>query len=529
MTPRLSNWKEESDLFEVVTGKMTEKEADKKVTEKKVNNKVVINPKLQEAMNELGGQVLAVDEALAPSTQEIQIMKKVNRLQLRLQKEKRKTTLEADKVAKENEKGDGKEDIKVQQEEVGVSSSAAMAKARKEAELRKKEEEAVKKKKVKEEFEDAVEYFYEQGINEEGIDLIIEEVGLDDFVYFIDEHHKKDCEDDDCEELNEERKARKMNVRTLKTTKKKAEEIKADKSDVVARSTPKDVLARARTSRAFKKRKLAKPADKKETPTPAKKTAAVVKQARKVTVKKSKIDYDGDKKLETPKQEHRGVRNKKITKAVAKAKPAQPKKPASKEGLRAKIKSAYEAGVKRHRKATQPVRVFHKGMKAGAKKAVKFAKDVKKVVSEEELLEKKKKPSVHDDYYDPMEDPTFDPHEAEATRGQSGRGTSGKMNVRKRYPVKESRDKAFDNVVAALRKKHGKDAVITKDSPKPKPPTEAQKKAAAAERKKRQDADNKAFAARAKKAGYKNPQDYANVVARYGSEDNYKKGRGLGT
>ena len=52
------------------------------------------------------------------------------------------------------------------------------------------------------------------------------------------------------------------------------------------------------------------------------------------------------------------------------------------------------------------------------------------------VLEKKKQPSVHDDYYDPMEDPTFDPHEAEATRGQSGRGTKGKMNVRKKYPVK---------------------------------------------------------------------------------------------
>ena len=36
-----------------------------------------------------------------------------------------------------------------------------------------------------------------------------------------------------------------------------------------------------------------------------------------------------------------------------------------------------------------------------------------------------------------MEDPTFDPPEAEATRGQSGRGTAGKMNVRKKYPVKE--------------------------------------------------------------------------------------------
>ncbi len=30
-------------------------------------------------------------------------------------------------------------------------------------------------------------------------------------------------------------------------------------------------------------------------------------------------------------------------------------------------------------------------------------------------------------------------------------------------------DEAFKNVVASLRKKHGDDAVITKDSPKPKP------------------------------------------------------------
>ena len=93
--------------------------------------------------------------------------------------------------------------------------------------------------------------------------------------------------------------------------------------------------------------------------------------------------------------------------------------------------------------------------------------------------------------------------------------------------VKEE-DKAFNTVVAALRKKHGKDAVITKTS-KPKPPSEAQKKKAAAERKKRQDAENKAYAARAKKAGFKSTQDYTDVVARYGSEDNYRKGKGLGT
>ena len=200
MKTRLSNWREESDLYEVVTGKMTDKEALKKVDEKKgINNKVIINPKLSEAIEEVGGEVVSVNEVLAPSKQELNIMKKVNLLQLRLQKEKKKTTQKAEQIAKDKEK---EEDIAVQQEEVGVSSSAAMAKAKKEAELRAKEEAAVKKKKVKEEFEAAVEYFYEQGINEEGIDLIIEEVGLDDFVDFVDFIH------DETIFLNEERKAR---------------------------------------------------------------------------------------------------------------------------------------------------------------------------------------------------------------------------------------------------------------------------------------------------------------------------------
>ena len=142
MKTRLSNWREESDLYEVVTGKMTDEKALKKVSEKKgINNKVTINPKLSEAMDEMGGEVVSVNEVLAPSKQELNIMKKVNLLQLRLQKEKKKTTQKAEQAAKQQE------DIPVQQEEVGVSSSAAMAKARKEAELKAKEEAAVKKQK----------------------------------------------------------------------------------------------------------------------------------------------------------------------------------------------------------------------------------------------------------------------------------------------------------------------------------------------------------------------------------------------
>ena len=74
MKSRLSNWKEESDLYEVVTGKMTDKEALKKVEVRKdIDNKVEINPKLSEAVKEIGGEVLAVNEALAPSRQELQI------------------------------------------------------------------------------------------------------------------------------------------------------------------------------------------------------------------------------------------------------------------------------------------------------------------------------------------------------------------------------------------------------------------------------------------------------------------------
>ncbi len=88
-----------------------------------------------------------------------------------------------------------------------------------------------------------------------------------------------------------------------------------------------------------------------------------------------------------------------------------------------------------------------------------------------------------------------------------------------------SEDKALELVRANIIKKHGKGAIY--DPKKKQSPQDKAK--VAAERKKRQDADNKAYAARAKKAGFKSTQDYTNVVARYGSEDNYKKGRGLGT
>jgi len=312
----LSDWRDDlSDLVEIVAG--PEERVEKEVKEKKVKNKVVINPKFTEAVEEMGGELLEMVEVTEEYAPEI---------------------------------------------------------------------------------EAATEYFYAEGINEDGLDAIIEEVGLDTFVEFV---------IDSAQDLNEERAARKMSARNLQTLKKKT--IPAAKEAEAKRQKEK----KGEYSAAYKKKETDvtvydKAKAKAKAKPAAKKVAAVTKQVKKL----------------------------------------QPAKKASKQGIGDKIRGAIKKGVARHQaaraKGREPekrVKEFGKGFASGVKGAVKFAGKVKKVVSEEELGEAKKKPSVHDDYYDPMEDPEFDPHEAEATRGQSGRGTSGKMNVRKKYPVKEGQVK----------------------------------------------------------------------------------------
>ena len=220
-----------------------------------------------------------------------------------------------------------------------------------------------KEEEVKECIENAVEYFYDEGINEEGLEQIIEEVGLDEFVEFV-------LDTDEYGELNEERKARKLNVKTKRTVQKEVEKIKANKSDVVPRKTsPKDALQRAASTRAFstKKPKLKKPegrtVQKKETPV----TKATVSKPKSKPVKTKKVVV------------------KTIKPIVKKVKAQQPKKEVSKGGLRDRISSAVKAGVKRHKKAVQPARVFAKGAVRGAKDTVKFAGKVKKVLTGEEF------------------------------------------------------------------------------------------------------------------------------------------------
>ena len=87
---RLSNWKEESDLFEVVTGKMTDEKALKKVDEKKgIKNKIVINPKLTEAIKNIGGELISIkeqeEEEIEDNTAADQKKKQVEQKQKRAQ------------------------------------------------------------------------------------------------------------------------------------------------------------------------------------------------------------------------------------------------------------------------------------------------------------------------------------------------------------------------------------------------------------------------------------------------------------
>ena len=118
---------------------------------------------------------------------------------------------------------------------------------------------------------------------------------------------------------------------------------------------------------------------------------------------------------------------------------------------------------------------------------------------------------------------------SEAANGETVDGKFMSYATMKAKGIKPKQS-AVQKVKSDIESRYGKGAIYDPKSEKP-PSAEAQA-AVAAERKKRQDDENKAFAKRAKKAGYDNPQDYANVVARYGGEDNYRepnKRGGLGS
>ena len=212
---------------------------------------------------------------------------------------------------------------------------------------------------VKEAIDFAADYFLEEGIEEADLDFIIEDVGLDDFVEFV----------------NEERAARKARA--------SAPSYKKVKASVDATDAAKKKAGKGEYSAAYKKKETDVTVydDK-----PAKASVKKVKKAVAKT-KVAKKDYDGDGKKESPTAEYKGSKDKAIKKAIAK------KAPAKKAGLISKIGSAYKKGVERHKaaraKGKEPekrVKEFGKGFASGVKDTVKFAGKVKKAVVGETLL-----------------------------------------------------------------------------------------------------------------------------------------------
>ncbi len=214
-------------------------------------------------------------------------------------------------------------------------------------------------------------------------------------------------------ELEEERKARKMNVRTKKTI-----------QTTIAKDAEKEAKRKANKTGEYAEKPKKRPSLKK--PSQLTRVTGASKPAPKPAprTQKGAMAYDGPNKerseaadrVKAKTKAKRAAKKTPITKATV-TKPEPKKKTATKpaamkkavERKKAVIKQPekkapekktgtksfgdfYKQGVKRHRKATQAGRVFAKGAVQGAKKAVKFAKDVKKaVVGEEYIIEGKVK------------------------------------------------------------------------------------------------------------------------------------------
>ncbi len=114
-------------------------------------------------------------------------------------------------------------------------------------------------------------------------------------------------------------------------------------------------------------------------------------------------------------------------------------------------------------------------------------------------------------------------HELNRYAKETGKNT-GSLNKRAGSKVEKggSKDKALNFVRGMIRKETGKPEGQRKKVKGAKSDAGTGKYIAKAKA-------AKAHRDKVKKAGFKSSQDYANTMARYGGEDNYKKGRGLGT
>ena len=368
----------------------------------------------------------------------------------------------------------------------------------------------------------SADYFFAEGINEEGLDQIIDEVGLEDFVDFV---------IDPIEELNEERSARKASVKAPSYEKVKAA---VDKTDAAKKKAGKGEYSKSYAKRSGETEDST---DYKEK-APAKKKA---KPVAKATVRKPKA---------APKKKAATV--KKVEKAVKTAKKTQPKKPTSKKGLLGRVGDAVKKGVERHNKARaagkvpeKRVKEFAKGFKKGVSGTLKFAGKVKKAVSEEKVEEGilpniiKKGIAKHKDAVEKekIKKRKAVPYQAlaaehkpegefvdEATRLKKEKGYD-KGGTKK----PSGKPTALSVVLDKIKKEHGAGAVMGQGGSRQKKKEKGAKSSSGTGKYLKRAQDKKAYVAKAKKAGFKSAKDYTNTVARYGGEDNYKKGKGLGT
>ena len=240
----------------------------------------------------------------------------------------------------------------------------------------------------------ASDYFFSEGINEEGLDQIIDEVGLEDFVDFV---------IDPIEELNEERAARKASAKAPSYAKVKA---KVDAGDAARKKAGKGEYA----DTAAAKRNYG------DEEAPEGKTAKK-KAVAKVTVRKPKA---------APKK--KAATAKKVEKAVKTAKKTQPTKPTSKKGLLGRVGDAVKKGVERHNKARaagkvpeKRVKEFAKGFKKGVSGTVKFAGKVKKAVTNEERVEESLKQARKNVGMDPDKPSCWKGYKATGTKMKGGK------------------------------------------------------------------------------------------------------------
>ena len=157
-----SDWRSDLTLREITSdAKVVDDDSDEEpeITEKKVKNKIKINPTFKENAEEfaknLGGQLLEVAEVVDNDEDEDGEPDDKDKKNLDMMKRKEKQLK--------------KRMIRMKMMAINQTDGEGIIAS------------------YEPDIEGAVEYFYEEGINEEGLEQLIEDIGLVDFIDFIDD------------------------------------------------------------------------------------------------------------------------------------------------------------------------------------------------------------------------------------------------------------------------------------------------------------------------------------------------------